>query len=159
MNDDITRCPGTNRDGEQCGHPAGWGTDGESGPCKFHGGAADNRGEKNGNYEHGAYSEFVDFQRDSLSEREQKAIDAIDFDEHGEEFARDVVREAYAKYLRTGDDRFLREARQWAKDFGVLETPAEQLEVDADVDTDVELDEATRETFRQVLQQRRHEDA
>lgn len=40
MNDTVERCPGTNRDGEPCGHPAGWGTNNDGGPCKFHGGAA-----------------------------------------------------------------------------------------------------------------------
>jgi hypothetical protein len=35
------RCPATNRDGERCGQPAGWGTDNETGPCKHHGGASD----------------------------------------------------------------------------------------------------------------------
>jgi hypothetical protein len=33
------RCPATNRNGERCGHPEGWGTDNDSGPCKHHGGA------------------------------------------------------------------------------------------------------------------------
>lgn len=35
---------------------------------------------------------------------------------------------AYAKYLRTGNDRFLREARQWAADFGAIKKPAAKLE-------------------------------
>jgi len=48
MNDDD-RCPATNRDGERCGHPAGWGTDNDDGPCKFHGGAAENQGPPEGN--------------------------------------------------------------------------------------------------------------
>lgn len=38
MNDED-RCPGTNRNDERCGHPEGWGTDNDEGPCKFHGGA------------------------------------------------------------------------------------------------------------------------
>ena len=48
MNDED-RCPGTNRDGEPCGHPAGWGTDNDSGPCKFHGGASTGAPKNNGN--------------------------------------------------------------------------------------------------------------
>lgn len=47
MNDD--RCPGTNRQGEPCGHPSGWGTDNDSGPCKFHGGATEGGGAPEGN--------------------------------------------------------------------------------------------------------------
>ena len=48
MNDED-RCPATNRNGERCGHPAGWGTDNADGPCKFHGGAAENQGAPEGN--------------------------------------------------------------------------------------------------------------
>lgn len=38
--DESDRCPATNRNGERCGHPQGWGTDTTTGPCKFHGGEA-----------------------------------------------------------------------------------------------------------------------
>jgi hypothetical protein len=47
MNDDD-RCPGTNRNGERCGHPAGWGTDNDDGPCKHHGGAGGDVGDPGG---------------------------------------------------------------------------------------------------------------
>jgi len=40
MTDDDNRCPATNRAGEQCGHPEGWGTDFDEGPCKFHRGTS-----------------------------------------------------------------------------------------------------------------------
>lgn len=39
-------CPATNRNGEPCGLVAGWGTDTDSGPCKFHGGAGGAGGDK-----------------------------------------------------------------------------------------------------------------
>lgn len=43
-------CPGTNRNGKPCGHPEGWGVEGETeGPCKFHGGASDGAPEGNQN--------------------------------------------------------------------------------------------------------------
>jgi len=45
---DDERCPATNRDGEPCGHPAGWGTDNDSGPCKFHGGVGGDVGDERG---------------------------------------------------------------------------------------------------------------
>jgi hypothetical protein len=40
MNDEPSGCPGTNRNGEPCGHPEGWGTDFDDGPCKFHRGTS-----------------------------------------------------------------------------------------------------------------------
>lgn len=143
---------------------AGHGTEepkrtGEPGvPCSHHGGNAP-KGEANGSFNHGAYSEFQDFVYDSLTEDERDAVEGIDFEEHGDDFAKDVVREAYAKYLRSGDDRFLREARQWAKDFGVIESPAEQLEVSGGLDNTntVELDDDTRDVVREVLRARRGE--
>jgi hypothetical protein len=56
MNDEE-RCPATNRDGERCGHPAGWGTENDDGPCKFHGGSG-GAPEGNGNAEtHGLRAE------------------------------------------------------------------------------------------------------
>lgn len=47
MSDDT--CPATNNRGEPCGLAAGWGTENDSGPCKFHGGAAENQGAPEGN--------------------------------------------------------------------------------------------------------------
>ena len=42
------KCPGTNNRGEPCGNDAGWGTDNDSGPCKFHGGAGGDVGDPGG---------------------------------------------------------------------------------------------------------------
>lgn len=143
-----------------CLQSAGWGCDRSVGPCKNHPVSGEQWGESNPNYDSGAYSKFVDYQRDSLTDSEREAIDAIDFDEHGDDFAEDVVREAYAKYLRTGDDRFLREARQWASEFGVLDRPADELEVSAEVESEQELsiNEETKELFRETLQ-RKYQDS
>jgi hypothetical protein len=44
---DTDRCPATNRNDEPCGHPAGWGTDNDTGPCKFHGGESPGGQENN----------------------------------------------------------------------------------------------------------------
>lgn len=52
------KCGAKNRNGEPCGHPAGWGTDhnGE-GRCKFHGGTNPGAPENNGNaVKHNMYS-------------------------------------------------------------------------------------------------------
>ncbi|AFZ74547.1 4'-phosphopantetheinyl transferase family protein [Natronobacterium gregoryi] len=115
-------------DYEYCLQPAGWGEDRNVGPCSNHPVTGEQWGESNPNYENGDYSEFADFMKESLTDREQEAMANLDLEESAEDFAKDVVKEAYLKYLRTGDDRFLREARQWASEFGVIEKPAEKLE-------------------------------
>lgn len=131
-------CPGTNRHGKPCGHPEGWGTDNDSGPCKHHGGAADNRGENNGNFKHGAFSEHF---ASDFSEREQEAFDALVGALEDQEAATQVLREAAAelflKYKRSADPRFLREARQLLSEFNVLEN-ADTLELEGDVSLSAE---------------------
>jgi hypothetical protein len=147
-------------DYDYCLQRAGWGKDREVGPCRKHPVTGEQWGKSNPNYDDGSYSEFEDLREESLTEREQEMLDALDLEKNADQFAEDVVKEAYIKYLRTGDDRFLREARQWAKEFGVIETPAEQLEVDAQVESETEhsLDEGTKEIAREVLRQRREAD-
>jgi len=140
---------------DYCLLAAGWGEDRSVGPCSKHPVTGEQWGQSNPNYEDGTYSEFEDFMFDSLTDREREALGALDLDEDADAFATDVVKEAYAKYLRTGDDRFLREARQWASEFGVIERPADQLEVDADVDTNGGLDEETEIALREALRARR----
>ena len=144
---------------DYCLLAAGWGTDRKVGPCSKHPVTGEQWGESNPNYDDGAYSEFEEFMFDSLTDREREAVEALNLDEDSDQFAKDVVKEAYAKYLRTGDDRFLREARQWASEFGVIETPADQLEVDADVDTNGGLDEETEVAMREALRARRGDDS
>jgi len=120
MNDNIERCPATNRNGEPCGHPSGWGTDNDSGPCKFHGGAADNRGENNGNYKHGAFSDHL---RSDLTDDELDAIDdmvdAYADPEEARAMIAEQAAEAWLKYKRSADTRFLREYRQLAETFNL----------------------------------------
>jgi len=41
-------CPATNNRGEPCGLAAGWGTDNDTGPCKYHGGAGGDVGDVRG---------------------------------------------------------------------------------------------------------------
>lgn len=122
MNDDTDRCPATNRNGEPCGHPTGWGTDTTEGPCKFHGGATDNRGKKNGNYKHGAFSKYL---REDLTDEEVEAIDdVVDRLEDPQEantVVRELIGDALAKYKRSGDVRFLKEIRQLLGDFNIAD--------------------------------------
>ncbi|WP_265112293.1 hypothetical protein [Halosolutus halophilus] len=150
-------------DYEYCLLAAGWGTDRNVGPCSKHPVTGEQWGESNPNHQHGGYSEFVDFMQESLTESEREAMEALDLEEAGDDFAADVVKEVYLKYLRTGDDRFLREARQWASEFGVIEKPAEKLEatVDADVDqtTTQELGEDEKEIARELIRQQQQQDA
>jgi uncharacterized protein YutE (UPF0331/DUF86 family) len=68
-------CGATNRNGEPCGLPAGWGTDhvGE-GRCKLHGGQSPT-GEDNPAFKHGLFS-------DHLDERDRQTVTALeDFDD------------------------------------------------------------------------------
>lgn len=150
-------------DFDYCLLAAGWGKDRSVGPCSKHPVTGEQWGESNPNHKHGGYSEFQDFMQDSLTESEQEAMAALDLDEEGDTFAQDVVKEAYLKYHRTGDDRFLREARQWASEFGVIEKPAEKLEakVDADVDqtTTQELGEDEKQLARELIRERQRQDA
>jgi hypothetical protein len=119
------KCGCTNRNGEPCELAAGWGTDNDSGPCKFHGGAADNRGKKNGNYKHGAFSDHL---RSDLTDEELKAIDdmvdAYDDPEEARDLMAEQAAEAWLKYKRSADTRFLREYRQLVETFNLA--PNEQ---------------------------------
>lgn len=113
-------CGATNRNGDPCGLSAGWGTDSDSGRCKFHGGAADNRGKNNGNYKHGAFSDHL---RSDLTDAELEAIDdmvdAYDDPEEARALIAEQAAEAWLKYKRSADSRFLREYRQLAETFNL----------------------------------------
>jgi len=83
---DEDRCPGTNRNGEQCGHPAGWGTENDSGPCKFHGGAGGSGGVREGAgppedntnaVSHGLYAETNRFYQTVIGDQLRELCDAI----------------------------------------------------------------------------------
>jgi hypothetical protein len=120
-------CGCTKRDGseEPCELPAGWGTDtpGE-GPCKYHGGAAENQGAPEGNdnaTDHGAFKEHF---RSDLTPEEQNAIDSLvahltDINDE-RTVAAECAAEALMKYKRSADSRFLREARQWFSEFNLI---------------------------------------
>lgn len=93
MNDDD-RCPGTNRDGEPCGHPAGWGTPNTTGACKFHGGAEGSGAPAgNGNAEtHGLTADaekWFDRHRDEVEDEIRLLVDSwveqapFGYDAHG----------------------------------------------------------------------------
>lgn len=86
MSDDTDGCPATNRNGEPCGHPAGWGTDRDHGPCKFHGGAGGSGGARDGAgapedntnaVRHGAYADENRFYQQVLDEPLRQLADDI----------------------------------------------------------------------------------
>ena len=108
-------------DYDYCLLAAGWGVeDKNEGPCKHHLGAVDNRGDRNGNYKHGAFSEHL---MSDLSDRERESyqdlVEQLTDPETAIGAIRQQTAEAYLKYKRSGDTRFLREYRQLADTFNL----------------------------------------
>lgn len=108
-----------------CGLPAGWGTDFESGKCRHCRGTSpdgeSHKGANNPAYEHGAFSEHW---RSDLTDAEKDSLDALvshlESIDDERTLAAEVAAEALLKYKRSADSRFLREARQWFADFNLL---------------------------------------
>lgn len=110
--------------GGECGLAAGWGTDFDSGKCKFHRGTNADGSSHAGNdhaVTHGAFREHF---RSDLTDDEREAID--DLVEHLTDIsderavAAEVAAEALMKYKRSADSRFMREARQWMSEFNLI---------------------------------------
>lgn len=85
-------CPATNNEGEPCGLDAGWGTDNDSGPCKFHGGAGGDVGDPGGAPEgntnaatHALYVESNRFYQDVIDDALRELCDDI-YDGYVEKF-------------------------------------------------------------------------
>jgi hypothetical protein len=115
---------GTNSAGDPCGNPEGWGTDFETGKCRFHRGTSpDGESHEDNDYatDHGAFKEHF---RSDLTDDEIDAIDAlVDALEDitgPRAIAAESAAEALMKYKRSADSRFLREARQWFGDFNLI---------------------------------------
>lgn len=137
---DVDTCPATNRQGEPCGLSAGWGTDNDDGPCKFHGGASEGAPEGNDwAVKHGAYSEK--FVQDFLTDQEQAMLDdvqeVLETPEGAQANARMVAAIAQLQFRRTGDERFLRRYESICDTFGIV--PADELEISGDVDLSSEI--------------------
>lgn len=113
------KCGCKNRNGEPCELAAGWGTENDSGPCKFHGGASP-KGPDHPQYKHGAFSEHL---RSDLTDAEKEALGemagAFDDPEEARELIAEQAAEAWLKYKRSADTRFLREYRQLAETFNL----------------------------------------
>jgi hypothetical protein len=140
MDDDTDRCPATNRNGDPCGHPAGWGTENDSGPCKFHGGASDGAPEGNTNAATvGAWSEsFVsDFLREEEIERVRQGADALGEPASAQELARNVAMVCLEQFRRTGDERFLRRYESICDKANIF--PDEEIDLSGEVTVREEL--------------------
>jgi len=115
---------GNNSAGDPCGRPAGWGTDFDSGKCRHHRGTSPDGSSHKGNENAATHYAFSDKFRDDLTDPEDAALNA--FMKHlnsitdERTLAAEVAGEALLKYKRTGDQRFLREARQWMSEFNLL---------------------------------------
>lgn len=129
-------CGATKRDGsgDQCELPAGWGTDDDSGRCKYHGGAVEGQGAPEGNdnaTKHGAWSEsFVtDFLTDQEIERVRQAEDLLGVPEDAQDLATSVAAIALEQFRRSGDERFLRRYESICDTFGIAPDDVQKHEV------------------------------
>jgi hypothetical protein len=130
------RCSAETRSGGYCeNYPVGGAE-----RCRMHGGTAaeKNAGADNGNFEHGAYSEHF---KSDLSDREQEAfgdlVDALADESRTQDVLREAAAELFLKYKRSGDPRFLREARQLLSEFNVVDaTDHHEHEFDLSMSSD-----------------------
>lgn len=154
MNNDTDGCPGTNRNGDPCGHPEGWGTENDTGPCKHHGGAGGAGDDHEGNNwaaTHGAYSEsFVkDFLTDKEQERVQQAMDVLETPEGAQADARLMAAICKEQFRRTGDERFLRRYESICEKANIF--PEEQIELGGEVTVTEELGEDKKVMLAEVF--------
>lgn len=108
----------------ECGLAAGWGTDFDSGKCKFHRGTSPDGSSHEGNENAADHYAFSDKFRSDLTESEVRAVESLvgyltEIDDE-RRVAAECAAEALMKYKRSGDVRFLREARQWMSEFNLL---------------------------------------
>jgi hypothetical protein len=146
MTDDI--CGATKRDGsgDPCGLPAGWGTDYDDGPCKYHGGATrDKSGAPEGNdnaVDVGAWAE--DFYEDFLTEAEKKRVhksaEALENPESAQAVAQHAASVCLEQFRRTADERFLRRYESICDTFEIAPTDELELSGDVDLTADVVVD-------------------
>lgn len=146
---------GTNRKGEPCGQPSGYGTDFNSGKCKHHRGTNSDGSSHQGNdwaATHRAYSQsFVeDFFREDEIERVRQFEELTESVEGAQAIARTAAGIALEQFRRTGDDRFLRRYESICDTFGIA--PADELELSGSVDGErtVSLDSDTAAAVRQA---------
>ncbi|QLG63094.1 hypothetical protein [Halorarum salinum] len=124
---------GTNRHGEPCGRPAGWGTEFDDGKCRNHRGTSRDGSSHEGNTNaatHGAYAEsFVeDFLTDDEIERVEQAQELLGTVEGAQDHGRLIAAIAIEQFRRTGDDRFLRRYEAICDKFGIAPADVQKHE-------------------------------
>jgi hypothetical protein len=146
---------GTNREGDPCGQPAGYGTDFDEGKCKHHRGTSSDGSSHEGNdwaATHGAYSES--FVKDFLTEKEIKRVEqareVLETPEGAQADARLMAAIAKEQFRRTGDERFLRRYESICDTFGIA--PADELEVSGELSGELTGEVAVNITHHRVTE-------
>lgn len=128
---------GTNREGEPCGQPAGWGTDFEDGKCRQHRGTSPDGSSHEGNNfaaKAGAWAD--DFFNGFLTEEEQRrvkeGVEVLGDDAGAQELGRFAAMLALEQFRRTGDERFLRRYESLCDKFQIA--PNEEINVNNEVE-------------------------
>lgn len=115
-------------DYEYCLLPAGWGTEEDIGACQKHP-YGSRFGASNPNFKDGRTSEYF---KSKLSERQREVYDEVRESMGDDADPADVLSAFITRLMLLGehaqDASLIREARGWAKDFGVLETAPEKHE-------------------------------
>lgn len=132
---------GTNRDGDPCGQPAGYGTDFEDGKCKHHRGTnADGSSHEGNDYAVTVGAWADDFFEGFLTEAEQKRVremaGALDDEKTAQELGQHVATLALEQFRRTGDERFLRRFESICDKFSIAPADEVDLTVDGEITHD-----------------------
>jgi len=131
--------------GGECGLPAGWGTDFDSGKCRHCRGTSPDGSSHEGNdwaATHGAYSKsFVeDFLTDQEIKRVGQAQEILSDVEGAQAQARLVAAIALEQFRRTGDGRFLRRYESICNTFNIAPDDVERKEFTGDGGGAIEVD-------------------
>lgn len=132
---------GTNRDGDPCGKPEGWGTDFETGKCRHHRGTSPD-GESHADNDFaaktGAWAEdFYDgFLTEGEKKRVEESVEILGTQAGTQEIGRHAASVCLEQFRRTGDERFMRRFESICDKFGIA--PADELDVDVDGEVTVD---------------------
>lgn len=144
--------------GGECGLPAGWGTEFDSGKCRHCRGTSPDGSSHEGNdwaATHGAYSEsFVeDFLRDEEIERVKQFEELAGSIEGAQAVARTAAGIALEQFRRTGDERFLRRYESICDTFGIAPDDVQKVDHKGSVDVDHGVDDETDRRIGALIDQ------